>query len=330
MLEAEPPLGPGDVESLLLDLMPERNREALRSGAGTEWICDVPDVGRVRCMTFRDQRGPGGIFRMMPARAISADQLGLSREIQALAAEPEGLVLVAGPRSSGKSTLMSAFVDLINRTRRDHVITIESEIKVVHERRQLARQPARGARQQRGDARRRRAPRCARIPTCSSSRSCGRADLVTVALDAAGSGHLVIGALPAHTATVAIDRIIDLYPPEYRRHVQFALAENLRGVVVAGAAAQDGRRPRGGARGAAEHGGRGEPRLRKGRPRSCRSRSRRAASTGWCRSTTRSSASCRAGVVEAREAYRRAADRAGLLALLERQGIDTSVLERMA
>ena len=58
-----------------------------------EWICDIPDVGRVRCMSFRDHRGPGGVFRMIPARAISADQLGLSREIQALCAEPEGLVL---------------------------------------------------------------------------------------------------------------------------------------------------------------------------------------------------------------------------------------------
>src|SRR5207244_1990748 len=123
----ETALTPSDVEALLIDLMPERNREALRSGVGTEWICDVPDVGRVRCMTFRDHRGAGGIFRMMPVRAISAEQLGLSREIQALAAEPEGLVLVAGPRSSGKDTLISAFVDLINRTRRDHVITIESE-----------------------------------------------------------------------------------------------------------------------------------------------------------------------------------------------------------
>src|SRR4029077_3418369 len=92
------------------------------------------DVGRVRCLSFRDHRGPGGVFRMMPVRTITAEQLGLSREIQALAIEPEGLVLVAGPRSSGKRTLMSGLVDLINRTRRDHVITVESEINVVHER----------------------------------------------------------------------------------------------------------------------------------------------------------------------------------------------------
>ena len=133
-LDGEPVLVARDVESLLLTLMPERSHEALRTGAATEWILRHRGVGRVRCMSFRDHRGPGGVFRMMPTRSVSADQLGLPREMQALAIEPEGLVLVAGPRSSGKRTLMSAFVDLINRTRRDHVITIEREINIVHER----------------------------------------------------------------------------------------------------------------------------------------------------------------------------------------------------
>src|SRR5690606_41578453 len=68
-------------------------------------------------------------------RVVSVEQLGLSREIQSLCAEPEGLVLVTGPRAGGKSTLLSAFVDLINRTRSDHVITVESRVKVLHENR---------------------------------------------------------------------------------------------------------------------------------------------------------------------------------------------------
>ena len=133
-LEGAPVLGPNDVESLLLTLMPERNAEALRTGVASEWISDLQDIGRVRCLSFRDHLGPGGVFRMMPVRAVTCDQLGLSREIQALAMEPEGLVLVAGPRSSGKRTLMSALVDLINRSRRDHVVMIETEINIVHER----------------------------------------------------------------------------------------------------------------------------------------------------------------------------------------------------
>ena len=125
-IDGEPVLSEADVEALMLDIIPERNREALRSEAGTEWICDVADVGRIRRVTLRDHRGAGGIFRMIATRAISAEQLGLSREIQGLCAEAEGLVLVTGPRSSGKSTLISAFVDLVNRTRSDHVITLEN------------------------------------------------------------------------------------------------------------------------------------------------------------------------------------------------------------
>src|SRR4029077_7316619 len=100
----------------------------------TDWVTDLEGVGRVRCLSFRDHRGFGGVFRMMPVRAVSTEQLGLTREVQSLAIEPEGIVLIAGPRLSGKRTMISAFVDLMNRTRRDHVITIENEINVVHER----------------------------------------------------------------------------------------------------------------------------------------------------------------------------------------------------
>src|SRR5258708_16769286 len=99
MLDSEPVLLPRDVESLLLTLMPGRNHEALRTGAATEWILDLEGVGRVRCMSFRDQRGPGGVFRLMPTRSVSAEQLGLPTQIQAPAIEPERLVLLAGARS---------------------------------------------------------------------------------------------------------------------------------------------------------------------------------------------------------------------------------------
>src|SRR4029078_12438320 len=87
-----------DVESLLLTLMPERSHEALRTGAATEWILDIEDVGRVRCMSFRDHLGPGRVFRLLPTRSLSADQLALPRVVQTLAIEPEGLLLIAGPR----------------------------------------------------------------------------------------------------------------------------------------------------------------------------------------------------------------------------------------
>ena len=172
-LEGDAVLEPNDVESLLLTLMPERNAEALRTGAASEWIADFADLGRVRCLSFRDHRGPGGVFRIMPTRAVTAEQLGLSREIQALADRNRRSVLVAGPRLSGKRTLMSAFVDLINRTRHVHIITIEREINIVHERGRRSSASARCA-AARTTCRQRRARRCAKIPTCWLSRTCAR------------------------------------------------------------------------------------------------------------------------------------------------------------
>jgi twitching motility protein PilT len=230
-LEGAPILGPNDVESLLLTLMPERNAEALRTGVASEWICDLEEVGRVRCMSFRDHRGPGGVFRMMPVRAVTAEQLGLSPEIQALAIEPEGLVIVSGPRSSGKRTLMSALVDLINRTRRDHVITIETEINVVHERNGsfISQREVRGGSDDMVGVARAALREDPDILVLEEVRTPA---LMNLALDAAGKGQLVIGGFPAHNASGAVDRIIDLYPSEHRRQVQLSLAQNLRGVVA--------------------------------------------------------------------------------------------------
>src|SRR5207248_8793235 len=217
--------------SLLIELMPDRNREALRTGVGTEWLCDIADVGRVSCMSFRDHRGAGGIFRMTPLRAISAEQLGLSREIRALATETEGLVLVTGPRSSGKTTLLSAFVDLINRTRRVYVIAIENDIRVVHEnrhslvsQREVRGEPAEMLAEARAAMR--------EDPDVLVLEQLATADLMSLALDAAGSGRLVIGSVPAQTATNALDHILSLCAADQRRAVQLALAENLRGIVA--------------------------------------------------------------------------------------------------
>jgi hypothetical protein len=103
-LDGEPALTAQEVESLLVDLAPEHERETLGRGEGAEWILDLADVGRFRCHGFRDDRGPGGTFRLITMRPASADHLGLPKDIQALGAESQGLVLVAGPRSSGKST----------------------------------------------------------------------------------------------------------------------------------------------------------------------------------------------------------------------------------
>lgn len=327
-IEGESILSEPDVEALMLDIIPERNRQALRSSVGAEWICDVPDVGRVRCVSFRDHRGAGGIFRMIPARAISADQLGLSREIQGLCAEAEGLVLVTGPRTSGKSTLISAFVDLINRTRSDHVITLESEITFVHE----SRGSLVSQREVRGDDPELVAVARAALrenPDVLVIEDLRSPEILTVALEAAQSGHLVIGALTAHTAAEAIDRIIDQTAPERRPKVQLALAEALRGVV-----AQVLLRKTGSGRVAARevllNTSAVATLIAEGKTSQLPMAIESGRKHGMVPLNDALAAFVESGSVDSREAYRQASDQTGFLSLLKRQGIDTSFVERLA
>ena len=327
-IEGESALSEADVEALILDMIPERNREALRSQAGTEWMCDVPDVGRIRCVTFRDHRGAGGIFRMIPARAISAEQLGLSREIQGLCAEADGLVLVAGQRSSGKSTLISAFVDLVNRTRSDHVITIETQIKFVHENRGslVSQREVRG-----GSSELVSVARAAlrENPDVLVIEDFGSPEIVTLALEAAQSGHLVIGALTAHTSTDAIDRIIDQAPPASRAKLQMGLAESLRGIV-----AQVLLRKAGGGRVAAREvllaTSAVANLIAEGKTSQLPMAIDSGRKHGMVALNDALLALVKSGVIDSREAYRQAADQQAFLSLLERQGVDTSFVERLA
>jgi twitching motility protein PilT len=327
-LESTPVLGPNDVESLLLTLMPERNAEALRTGSTTEWICDFPDLGRVRCMSFRDHRGPGGVFRIMPTRAVTSQQLGLSREIQELAGEPEGLVLVAGPRSSGKRTLMSALVDLINRTRHAHVVTIEREINVVHERALsfVSQREAHGGADEMLELARGALREDPDVLVLESVRS---AELMTLALDAAASGRLVICGFPAHNATGAVDGIIDLFPPDTRRQVQIALAQNLRGVIV-----QVLLNKSGGGRLAARELLLNTPAvasvIAEGKTSQLPLVIEGGRKHGMVPLNDALAGFVQSGAVDLREAFQRSQDRAGFLATLQRQGIDTSSVERFA
>lgn len=326
MLDGEAPLLPQDIDALLLDVLPERADAAVP--AGSEWICEVADVGRVRCLAFHDHRGPGGIFRLIPSKAVSVDQLGLSREIQALCGEPEGLVIVTGPRAGGKSTLLSAFVDLINRTRSDHVITVESRVKVLHESRSalVSQREVRG-----GPAELLATVRAAlrESPDVLVIEDLRAPDVAAEAIEAAASGHLVICGLPAHSAPDAIERLVELIPAERRPQLQAMLAETLRGVV-----AQVLLRKSGGGRVAARELLLGTPGvaalIAEGRLAQLRLALESGRRHGMVPLTDALVAFVQSGAVDVKEAWRRAGDRAGLLKQLKREGIDTSFVERLA
>ena len=322
------PLSESDVNRLVLDLAPAAARDAWQRGESAEWMCDVADVGRVRCLTFREHRGPGLIFRMIPPRAISADQLGLTPAVQALCSQSDGLVLVTGPRASGKSTLMSAFVDLINRTRSDHVVTIESQIGFVHE----SRRSFVSQREVRGDgeaivsavrAALREDPDVMLIEDLRSP------EIAAVALEAAESGRLVFGSLPAASTVPAIERFLELFPADRRAQAQSSLAGTLRGVVAQVLL----RRSRGGRVAAREVLLNTPPvaaLIEEGKtiqlPLAIESGRRH----GMMPLNDALAGFVRDGTVHVTEAYLKAFDKEGLLSALKREGVDTSFAERLA
>jgi twitching motility protein PilT len=327
-LDGEPVLTAADVESLLLDLAPEQNRDALRSGEGAEWVVEVPEVGRFRCQGFRDQRGPGGTFRLIAARPASADHLGLSKEIQALCAESSGLVLVAGPRSSGKSTLISALVDLVNRTRADYVITVESQITCTHENRGclVSQREVRGGSDEIATAVRAAIRENPDVLVVEDLRSPA---IVELALEATARGHLVIGAIPAQTAMAAIGRILRGFPPDKRERVQGMLAEGLRGAV-----SQVLVRKAGGGRVAARELILNTPAIAsliaEGRLSQLPLAVDSGRKHGMVPLNDALAGFVQSGVVDVKDAYRQAFERQAFLAVLRREGVDTSFTERLA
>jgi twitching motility protein PilT len=327
-LESEAPLGTAEVEALILELAPGPSREALAGGTSAEWVCELPDVGRVRCLSFCDQRGPGAVFRLIPTRLITADQLGLSRDIQALCAEREGLILVAGPRLSGKSTLISAFVDLINRSRSDYLISLETEIKFVHENRKAMV----SQREVRGEPDAMLAGVRAALrenPDVLVIDDLRTPELVGLALDAADSGHLVIGSMTAHTTGSAIARLIDTAPYDKQTQIALALSEALRGAV-----AQVLLRKAGGGRVAARELLFNTPSvaalIAEGKVGQLPLAIDSGRKYGMVPMNDALLAFIQSGAVDAREAYRKAYDRMAFLEQLRREGIDTSFVERLA
>jgi twitching motility protein PilT len=227
LVGTHPSVAAGDVERFTFEFAP---RDQL-ADAAPEWTCSVPGVGRVRCVTFHDHSGAGLIFHLPDVDASAADELGIPAELHALCSEADGLIVVAGPRSSGKSMLLSAFVDLINRTRYDHVITIESQIRKVHEKRLsfVSQREVRGD----GDAIAAAARAALREgPDVLVIEDLRAPEALTAALDAARAGRLVFGSISAPTAPAAVQRLIDAFPADRRPQVRASLAGSLRAVIA--------------------------------------------------------------------------------------------------
>jgi twitching motility protein PilT len=326
-LDGEPPLSRAEVEAAVLELVPATEQEAVGRGESTEWITEFPELGRVRCITFTDHRGPGVVFRMIETRAATAEQLGLSREVQALATEPQGLVLVAGTRGTGKSTLVSALVDLVNRQRAEYVVTLERQIRLVHDNRAaiVSQREIRGGAEEALSAARaalREGPDVLVVDDLASSQ------MVPLLLEAASEG-LVFVSITAPSTTDAVERFTELAPADMRAGVQAAMAETFRGAV-----AQVLLKKTGGGRVAAREVLLATAPVTRviadGVPGQLRTALEGGRKHGMVPLADALVSLVQSGVVDVREAFRKAPDRDRLLAGLRREGIDTTVVDRLA
>jgi twitching motility protein PilT len=228
--EAGEPLVAERLEGMLVSIMESKELGEFRDAGDTDWAYEIEGVARFRCNGARDRRGPFGVFRIIPSRVMSADEMGLSREVQNLCYLSKGLVLVTGPTGSGKSTTLAALVDLINRTRADHIITIEDPIEFVHQSKKcLVTQRQVGLHTRGFKAALRAALR--EDPDIVLVGEMRDLETVSIAIETAETGHLVFGTLHTSTAASTIDRIIDQFPADRQSQIRVMLSESLRGVI---------------------------------------------------------------------------------------------------
>ncbi len=229
-LSGEAALDAEQLFALLLPIIPEGNLVQFEAENDTDFAYAIEGLARFRANIFRDRRGAGAVFRTIPATIISSEKLGLSSAITDLCRLHKGLVLVTGPTGSGKSTTLCAMVDLINRTRSGHIITIEDPIEFVHENKQcLINQREIG--HHTGSFKRALRAALREDPDVVLVGEMRDLETIAIAIETAETGHLVFGTLHTTTAYSTIDRIIDQYPPDQQEQIRVMLSESLKGVV---------------------------------------------------------------------------------------------------
>ena len=224
-------LSVNDLELLVLSIMPERNRGEWKETGDTDFAYEIPGVARFRVNAARDRKGPVAVFRVIPAKVVTVEEMNVTPEVQKLCYLTKGLVLVTGPTGSGKSTTLCALIDLVNRERTDHIITIEDPIEFVHQSKKcLVTQRQVGLHTRSFKQALRAALR--EDPDIILVGEMRDLETVSIAIETAETGHLVFGTLHTTTAASTIDRIIDQFPADRQSQVRVMLSESMRGVIA--------------------------------------------------------------------------------------------------
>ena len=228
---AEGEMSPSLIKELLYSIMPEKNREEFEQSNDTDFAYEIEGLARFRANIFADRKGMGGVFRIIPAEILTAKQLGLSKSIMDLCDLSKGLVVVTGPTGSGKSTTLCAMIDSINKSREDHIITIEDPIEFTHENQKclVNQREVYNHTDSFKDALRAALREDPDILLVGEMRDL---ETISIAIETAETGHLVFGTLHTTTAASTVDRIIDQFPSDRQQQVRVMLSESLRGVIA--------------------------------------------------------------------------------------------------
>jgi twitching motility protein PilT len=230
-LDPAAPILDGEILVRLLDpITPEKNKKEFAESHDSDFAYEILGLARFRANIFMDRKGRGAVFRVIPSKILTAEQLGLSPAILNLCRLSKGLVLVTGPTGSGKSTTLCAMVDHINQTRHDHLITIEDPIEFVHENKQCVinqREIHNHTKSFKGALR----AALREDPDIVLVGEMRDLETVAIAIETAETGHLVFGTLHTSTAASTVDRVIDQFPADRQAQIRVMLSESLKGVI---------------------------------------------------------------------------------------------------
>jgi twitching motility protein PilT len=319
------PLAKEAMEGYLWPICPEKNREEFEEVHDTDFAYEVPGLARFRCNYFMDRTGMGAVFRQIPTKIPTIEQLGLPKTITELCWLSKGFVVVTGPTGSGKSTTLAALVKFINQNRKDHIVTIEDPIEFVHpnedcliNQREVGDHTTSFKRALRAALR--------QDPDIVLVGEMRDLETISIAIETAETGHLVFGTLHTTTAPSTIDRIIDQFPADRQSQIRVMLSETLKGVI-----AQTLCKKKGGGRVAAFEilvvNSATSNLIREGKTYQIPSVMQTQKGMGNRTLNDSLLELVKKGIVDPKEAYIRSVDKVGLVGLFERSNIQLEITE---
>jgi len=219
-----------EVHSMVYDIMNDKQRKSYEENWETDFSFEIPGVARFRVNAFNQNRGAAAVFRTIPSKILSLEDLNAPSILKKISDKPRGLVLVTGPTGSGKSTTLAAMVDYKNKNEYGHILTIEDPIEFVHESKKCLINQREVHRDTQGfDEALRSALR--EDPDTILVGEMRDLETIRLALSAAETGHLVFGTLHTTSAPKTIDRIVDVFPAAEKDMVRSMISSSLEAVI---------------------------------------------------------------------------------------------------